>query len=233
MSDIWEGRCIEEVRDIGGFHWHRCSRKNGYGPDLKYCKQHSPDEIERRKRLSDEKYAQDMERRVAPLKELTLLRSRLTIAEEVLKAIEGHEKCRWDIAIEDIAAIGEGVLGLTEGHRCAAAIAREGLANMAALTSATERLELLQLLAKACELLEFSRPYVPEAMHASIDRTLAEIVRDPVKRLLVISSEQFADEFHEISGGKWVGLEEKVYAPREIAVDGITVTLEEVSDEAV
>jgi len=34
-------RCIESVSDQGGFLFHQCLRKRGYGPDGLYCKQHA------------------------------------------------------------------------------------------------------------------------------------------------------------------------------------------------
>ena len=33
--------CAMEVQDHSGFRFHQCSRKNGYGPDALYCKQHA------------------------------------------------------------------------------------------------------------------------------------------------------------------------------------------------
>jgi hypothetical protein len=34
-------RCIEEVADETGWHWHQCFRRRGFGPDGLYCKQHA------------------------------------------------------------------------------------------------------------------------------------------------------------------------------------------------
>ena len=36
-----ETRCIARVPYEGGWHFHQCTRKRGYGPDGKYCKQHA------------------------------------------------------------------------------------------------------------------------------------------------------------------------------------------------
>ena len=33
-------RCIEEVSDSTGWHYHQCCRKRGHGPNGDYCKQH-------------------------------------------------------------------------------------------------------------------------------------------------------------------------------------------------
>ena len=34
-------RCIASVPYEGGWHFHQCSRKRGYGPKGEYCKQHA------------------------------------------------------------------------------------------------------------------------------------------------------------------------------------------------
>lgn len=36
-----EERCAYEVHDIVGWGQHQCFRKNGYGPNGLYCKQHA------------------------------------------------------------------------------------------------------------------------------------------------------------------------------------------------
>ncbi len=33
--------CVAEVKDFSGWHFYQCSRKRGYGPEDKYCKQHA------------------------------------------------------------------------------------------------------------------------------------------------------------------------------------------------
>lgn len=36
------GRCVETVVSTTGWHHSQCQRKNGYGPNGDYCKQHAP-----------------------------------------------------------------------------------------------------------------------------------------------------------------------------------------------
>ena len=70
-------------------------------------------------------------------KELQLLRSRLTIAMEALRAIEGHEHSRfpecddsYEMTEMEQTGFGQYLSGCGHGHRCCAAIAREGLKKM-------------------------------------------------------------------------------------------------------
>jgi hypothetical protein len=60
--------------------------------------------------------------------EIKLLRSRLTIAEEALKAIWEHEHCDADNVYGTFPPGGRA--SYAKGHRCCATIAREGLKRM-------------------------------------------------------------------------------------------------------
>lgn len=47
-------RCIESVNS--GWHSKQCDRKRGYGPNGKYCKQHDPEAIAKRKQIKEAIY---------------------------------------------------------------------------------------------------------------------------------------------------------------------------------
>lgn len=55
--------CCEEVSDSVASHlFHQCGRKRGYGPEGAYCKQHSPEEVAKRRAAAKAKYDAQMEK---------------------------------------------------------------------------------------------------------------------------------------------------------------------------
>jgi hypothetical protein len=63
--------------------------------------------------------------------EIKLLRSRLTIAEEMLKAIGGHPACDYSTDPEYYSDDRyQRYMGIKQGHKACATIAREGLKRM-------------------------------------------------------------------------------------------------------
>ena len=56
-------RCCEEVHDRF-VKFHQCNRNRGYGPEQAFCKQHDPAEKSARAKAADEKYKQDMAKRM-------------------------------------------------------------------------------------------------------------------------------------------------------------------------
>ena len=62
-------KCCESV--FSGHMPHQCSRKNGYGPDGNYCKQHDPAAVDKRNKKAAYNYAVERHRRyVAGLRDV-------------------------------------------------------------------------------------------------------------------------------------------------------------------
>ena len=79
-------RCCVDVYSGGSMISSQCSRKNGYGPEGAYCKQHDPAEVEHRRIVSNYKYRLDNHNRTM---------RRLASVLPVIKAIaEGHNDPR-------------------------------------------------------------------------------------------------------------------------------------------
>jgi len=70
-----EGACIQAVRTSGQVaHWHQC--RNRIRKD-KYCLQHHPDTRAQRKKVNDQKYRLQIQKRQKPMRDLKAFREAL------------------------------------------------------------------------------------------------------------------------------------------------------------
>jgi hypothetical protein len=58
------GRCIKRVQHSYQFSLSQCARKNGYGPNGAYCKQHDPEEQRKHSEASSAKYREGLAKRM-------------------------------------------------------------------------------------------------------------------------------------------------------------------------